>query len=67
MPDHGAWFSCWDVSEDTIVVSKHGMLHRAGCPHLRVKNPNTAPSVVRMPTGADLDDAPGCSNKVCWG
>jgi hypothetical protein len=59
------WILATELPPSTIVVSKTGMFHRAGCPHLTADSI----SMVRLPTPDEIpgESEPKCSNGYCWG
>jgi hypothetical protein len=58
------WIRAAELSPSTVVVSRAGMFHRAGCPHLTTDTQGGI-SMVRLPTSDD--SGPKCGNGYCWG
>ena len=63
------WIVATELPPSTIVVSKTGMFHRAGCPHLTAYSNIDSTSVVRLPAPEESpgESGPKCSNGYCWG
>jgi hypothetical protein len=58
------WIRAAELAPLTVVVSRSGMLHRAGCPHLTTDTQGGI-SMVRLPTSDESE--PKCGNRYCWG
>jgi hypothetical protein len=58
------WIRAANLPPSTVVVSRAGIFHLAGCPHLTTDTQGGI-STVRLPTPDD--SGAKCGNGYCWG